>query len=102
MVNGRPLFPGQSEADQLNRIFKLLGTPSLRTWPGMADLPEYKANFTVYPPQNNWKKVCRRLDREGRDLLNSFLQYDPMHRISAEEAMKHPYFKELKKRRKKA
>jgi hypothetical protein len=57
MVNGRPLFPGSSEADQLNRIFKLLGTPTPKTWPGMVDLPEYKETFTKFPVQP-WKKVC--------------------------------------------
>ncbi len=42
MVNGRPLFPGSSEADQLMKIFKTLGTPNKKAWPGLAELPEYK------------------------------------------------------------
>ena len=32
MVNGRPLFPGSSESDQLLKIFKTLGTPSIKQW----------------------------------------------------------------------
>ena len=39
---GRPLFPGNDVDDQLKRIFKLLGTPTEETWPGMTQLPEYK------------------------------------------------------------
>jgi cyclin-dependent kinase len=42
MVTGRPLFPGQSDADQLSKIFEILGTPDLETWPGMKELPEFK------------------------------------------------------------
>ena len=29
----RPLFPGQSEADQMNQICKVLGTPNRVNWP---------------------------------------------------------------------
>jgi len=99
MANGRPLFPGQSEADQLMKIFATLGTPTAKTWPGMVQLPEYKQDFVVYPAINP-KKMCRKLDNTGRDLLNRMLQYDPQKRISAEDAMQHPYFKDLKKKRK--
>jgi cyclin-dependent kinase len=95
MVNGRPLFPGSSESDQLMKIFKTLGTPNKKAWPGVAELPEYKDNFPVYPPQP-LKKVCRRLDNVGLELLGRMLQFDPAKRISAENAMKHPYFKDLK------
>lgn len=33
MATGRPLFPGNSIKDELSRIFKLLGTPSEKSWP---------------------------------------------------------------------
>ncbi len=42
MATGQPLLPGASEADQLVKIFKLLGTPNVAFWPGLAALPEYK------------------------------------------------------------
>ena len=42
MASGRPLFPGSSISDQLQRIFKVLGTPTEETWPGVSQLPEYK------------------------------------------------------------
>jgi serine/threonine protein kinase len=42
MATGQPLLPGASEADQLVKIFKMLGTPNVAFWPGLAALPEYK------------------------------------------------------------
>lgn len=95
MVNGRPLFPGSSESDQLVKIFKSLGTPTPKSWPQMVDLPEYKANFPVYPAQP-FKKIVRKLDPLGLDLLTRMLQYDPNKRLSAEQAMKHAWFADLK------
>jgi cyclin-dependent kinase len=98
MVNGRPLFPGSSEQDQLVKIFKALGTPSPKTWPQMVDLPEYKATFAQYPPQS-FKKIVRKLDPIGLDLLTRMLQYDPNKRLSAEQAMKHRQADSKTKRR---
>jgi len=96
MVNGRPLFPGSSDADQLTKIFKCLGTPNVKLWPSIAELPEYKENFPTYPAQP-WKKIVKKLDPAGLDLLSQMLRYDPAKRISADAAMKHPYFKDLPK-----
>jgi len=97
MVNGRPLFPGSSETDQLLKIFKTLGSPTKKIWPAIADLPEFKQieNMPIYPPQN-LKKIVKKLDTTGLELLSRMLQFDPSKRISAEMAMKHPFFKDLK------
>jgi len=101
MANGRPLFPGSSEKDQLHRIFKVLGSPNKLAWPGMAELPDHKVVETLptYQPQP-LKKVVPRLDPAGLDLLARMLQYDPAKRISAEQAMQHQYFKDLKLQKK--
>lgn len=40
---GRPLFPGSDILDQLMRIFRVLGTPSEETWPGVTHLSDYVA-----------------------------------------------------------
>jgi len=92
IASGRPLFPGRNDKDQLLRIFKVLGTPTLDDWPGMAELPQYQQNYTVYKRQNLGKIVP--LNQNGIDLLEEFLHYDPEKRVTAEKAIEHPYFNE--------
>jgi hypothetical protein len=53
---------------QLKRIFKLLGTPSEDTWPGMSQLPEFK-QFPMYHPSMTLTQVVPKLSSIGRDLL---------------------------------
>ncbi|KAH8945245.1 hypothetical protein BDL97_12G031200 [Sphagnum fallax] len=51
MVNQRPLFPGDSEIDELFKIFRTLGTPNEETWPGVTSLPDFKSAFPKWPPK---------------------------------------------------
>ena len=51
-------------------------------------------NFEVNKPQN-LKELLKNLDDEGIDLLQKFLQLEPDKRISAEEALKHPFFDDI-------
>lgn len=39
------MFPGDSEIDQLYRIFQYMGTPTEKIWPGCTQLPDFKAIF---------------------------------------------------------
>jgi serine/threonine protein kinase len=45
MANGGPLFAGTSETDQLDRIFRLLGTPTTEIYPAIVDLPDYRVRM---------------------------------------------------------
>ena len=45
MINKKPLFQGDSEIDQLFRIFRVLTTPTEETWPGVTSLPDFKVSF---------------------------------------------------------
>ncbi|RWS02638.1 Cyclin-dependent kinase 5-like protein [Dinothrombium tinctorium] len=80
--------------DQLKRIFKLLGTPTEETWPGMTSLPDYKP-YPMYHPTTNFSQVVPKLNAKGRDLLQKLLVCNPANRISADEAMQHSYFTDL-------
>uniref|UniRef100_A0A8C3EJD8 cyclin-dependent kinase n=1 Tax=Corvus moneduloides TaxID=1196302 RepID=A0A8C3EJD8_CORMO len=98
MVTGRPMFPGSTVKEELHLIFRLLGTPTEDTWPGITSNEEFKAyNFTHYRAQPLINHAPR-LDSEGIDLLTNLLLYRAKGRISAEAALQHPYFKSLGER----
>lgn len=96
MANKRPLFHGDSEIDQIFRIFRTKGTPTELQWQGVTELPDYKPTFPKWPilPLKN---AVPRLEDKGLELLESMLEYKPADRISAKRALKHPYFDDLDK-----
>jgi len=96
MVNRRPLFQGDSEIDQLFRIFRVLRTPSEELWPGVTQLPDFKPSFPNWTTMN-LKNSMKKLEPAGLDLLDLMLIYDPSKRISAKKALLHPYFDDLDK-----
>lgn len=96
MATKKPLFHGDSEIDQIFRIFRTMGTPTEETWPGVTSLKAYKNTFPC------WKRnVCRalvpQLDDTGLELLEKMLIYDPHKRLNAKQAVLHPYFNDLDK-----
>uniref|UniRef100_A0A8C4FGG8 cyclin-dependent kinase n=1 Tax=Dicentrarchus labrax TaxID=13489 RepID=A0A8C4FGG8_DICLA len=95
LLTQKPLFPGKSEIDQINKIFKDLGSPSEKIWPGYNELPAVKKmTFTEYPYNNLRKRFGALLSDQGFDLMNKFLTYCPSKRILSDEGLKHEYFRE--------
>merc|ERR1712059_69425 len=88
----KPLFNGKSEIDQINRIFKELGTPNDKIWPGppcYSELPQVKKmNIAEHPYNILRQRFGASMTDTGFDLLNSLLTYDPALRISADGALK--------------
>jgi len=93
MCTRKPLFPGDSEIDEIFKIFRILGTPTEADWPGVTSLPDYKSSFPKWVRNENVALVGT-LSEEGLDLLDALLIYDPAARISAKQACSHPYFEE--------
>ncbi|KEY64313.1 hypothetical protein S7711_06357 [Stachybotrys chartarum IBT 7711] len=94
MFTGRPLFPGTTNEDQIVRIFRIMGTPTERTWPGITQLPEYKPTFQMYATQD-LRSILPAIDPTGIDLLQRMLQLRPELRINTTEALQHPWFNDL-------
>ncbi|EFB17071.1 hypothetical protein PANDA_006682, partial [Ailuropoda melanoleuca] len=98
MATGRPLFPGSTVKEELHLIFRLLGTPTEETWPGVMALSEFRAyNFPRYLPQPLISHAPR-LDTDGIHLLTNLLLYESKSRMAAEAALNHPYFRSLGER----
>ena len=56
----RAWFPGDTDLDQLGKIFQVLGTPSQDSWPGCACLPQFvEFQATPAPPlRNTFRQAC--------------------------------------------
>lgn len=93
MVTLRPLFPGDSQIDELFRIFRILGTPTEEHWKGVTSLPDYSPTFPQWKGEE-LENVVNYLGPHGTQLWKSLLAYDPAHRVSAKTSMNHPYFLE--------
>ncbi|KAI0343218.1 Pkinase-domain-containing protein [Trametopsis cervina] len=88
-----PYLPGESDLDQVKTTFRALGTPTEDDWPGHTKLPDYVAvgQFQKTPLRDLFTAATP----ECLNLLGSCLVYDPRKRISAKDALHHPYFSAL-------
>ncbi|KAI9445036.1 Pkinase-domain-containing protein [Lactarius indigo] len=89
-----PLFQAKAEIELLSMIFKLLGSPTNDSWPEYSTLPLAKSLTLPSPQPHQFRQKFPFLTIAGIDLLSSLLTYDPERRISADEALQHPYFSE--------
>jgi len=96
MSNREPLFPGDSEIDELYKIFRALGTPRNEIWPGVERFKDFQLAFPKWPGKH-LSRCLPYMDQEGVDLFSLMLRYDPIKRITCREAMDHPYFDDLSK-----
>jgi glycogen synthase kinase 3 beta len=111
LMMGQPLFPGESGIDQLVEIIKVLGTPSREQIKTMN--PNYMEHkFPQIKPHpfskvrahmmsfsliaDNLQVFRPRTPPEAIDLVSKLLDYTPQARLSAVEAMTHPFFNDLR------
>lgn len=94
LMLGQPLFPGESGIDQLVEIIKVLGTPTREQIRTMN--PNYMEHKFPQIKPHPFNKVFRKAPPEAIDLISALLEYTPTQRLSAVEAMCHPFFDELR------
>jgi len=88
MAMGQALFPGDSEIGTIFKIFRIIGTPSEESWPGLCELELYKASFPKWPPTDLQHIINLRpeLGPDGLDLLRNLLRMHPQARMTARRA----------------
>ncbi|XP_011207941.1 cyclin-dependent kinase 4 [Bactrocera dorsalis] len=91
MFSRKALFPGTSEANQLDRVFELTGRPTSQQWPQSISLS--REHFPPRLPKQP-KELCSNLCDYSNDLLSQMLSYDFRSRPSALACLKHEYFKQ--------
>ncbi|PVU89970.1 hypothetical protein BB559_004838 [Furculomyces boomerangus] len=100
-----PFFHGHDNYDQLVKIAKVLGTDDLFVYLDKYDieLDSHYNNILGTYPRKPWDKFIsndnkRYISPEAIDFLDRLLRYDHQERLTAKEAMTHPYFDPVKLR----
>jgi len=99
-----PFFHGHDNQDQLVRIAKVLGTDELYGYLEKYGLTidGHLQSMVGRHTRKPWKKFVTNENKhisvpEAIDFLDKLLRYDPAERLTAQEAMEHPYFDVLKR-----
>ena len=97
MILGRPIFCGECEIEQLLAIFRVLGTPNSQTWPNVQSHRDWHAYPQWNPvPLATAVKWPTEPSQETLELLEGMLQLDPAKRLTAIDALKSPYFDDIR------
>ncbi|KAA6412324.1 MAG: CMGC CDK kinase [Lasallia pustulata] len=93
MFKGRPILAGNSDLNQAQMIFDLVGSPTEENMPGWSSLPgcEGVQSFKTRPP--TLPQFFREQGSSAISLLSELLKLDWRKRINAIDALEHPYFK---------
>jgi len=93
LATGKSLISVADAEDEtiLTAIFDRLGTPTEATMPGLSTMPQWSP--LIYPPRKPSLDLTS-LTPDARDLFQSLVSYNPDARPTAEDALKHPFFRE--------
>ena len=92
LLGGKPIFPGTSTMNQLDRIMEVTGRPSGEDVDAVQS--PFAATMLESLPPTKRKRITQlfpNASEQGADLLSKLLEFNPNKRISAEEALRHPY-----------
>jgi len=92
LLGGKPMFPGTSTMNQLDRIIEVTGRPTAE------DIEAIRSPFAAtmlesLPPSNprSLADMYPNASGEALELLRKLLQFNPNKRITADEALCHPF-----------
>ncbi|XP_064401807.1 cyclin-dependent kinase 12-like isoform X2 [Halichondria panicea] len=94
----KALFQGDQELTQLDVISRLCGTPSPADWPDVIKLPNFQTfKFKKHYRRRLKEEFAGKIPEQSLDLMDKLLTLDPCKRISATDALDHPYLKSVDK-----
>ncbi|OHT13388.1 CMGC family protein kinase [Tritrichomonas foetus] len=89
---GHPIFPGNSEQDQMYKIVNVLGAPNTHIWPEFGRLVSKTSYRFPQVTSTPLATLMPNASPEAIDLMTQLFQYDPARRPSASQALQHPFF----------
>lgn len=85
-----PLFPGDSDLDQLTKIFSVFGNPTEENWPGLKSLSDY-IEFKPFP-HIPLKNIFTAAGDDLLEVIDNLLRLNPISRINCTECLQMPFF----------
>jgi len=93
LLGGKPMFPGTSTTNQIDRILEVTGRPSKE------DIESIQSEFAAQmlenlpdpPAPRTLENIYPNADSDSIDMLQKLLMFNPDKRMTAEEALEHPY-----------
>lgn len=90
----RPLFPGNSEIDEIFKICSVIGTPDKKEWPeGFKLAAAMNFKFPQFSP-TSLATLIPNASPEAISLMTDMLRWNPAKRPSAQQALRYPYFQQ--------
>ncbi|CDW72938.1 protein kinase domain containing protein [Stylonychia lemnae] len=98
LSDGQPMFPGESEIDQLYLIQKVVGPLTLEQQECFNKNPRFIGlKFPeILKPETLEKKYTGKLSNNALSLMIGLLKMDPADRLTGEQALKHKYFDDIR------
>lgn len=90
-----PLFPGKNELDQIQKIHNILGTPSSEKLAWFKGHASHMSMNFQHKDGTGFFHMIPHVSETCKDLIKKLLIYDNEQRITSQEALNHPYFKDL-------
>lgn len=85
-----PFLPGESDLDQLTRIFQVFGNPTIENWPGVKTLTDY-IEFKPFPPVP-LNHIFTAAGDDLLDVISGLLVLNPLKRKNCTTTLKMPFF----------
>ena len=91
-----PLFPGDDEIDQVNKINYILGSPPNELFEKFVKNSAHRNEFNFEHQKGvGINRYLTHVSKDAIDLINKMLIYDPDMRPTARECLNHECFKEF-------
>lgn len=91
LLQGTPLFIGNTDFKVLESIVSICGSINNRTYPGIEDVSSY-GSLNIPQSQRNLKKIFKNSYEDIVNLLDKILIVNPSSRLSLEEILKDKIF----------